>query len=340
MSIDRSTAVRPALVDAFGRRISYLRVSVTDRCNYRCTYCLGDHPVFVPKREVLSLDELDRLCSAFVRCGVRRLRLTGGEPLTRRNVVGLVESLSRHLADGMLDEITMTTNGALLGRFADALAAAGMRRINVSVDTLDPAVFARVTRGGDLRVVLDGIAAAQAAGMAVKINTVVQAGVNDRAIPDLVRFAHGHGMDLSLIETMPVGAVAADRAGGYVPLDRIRAALAARFTLTDLPDRSGGPARYVRIAEIGGRVGFITPMSHGFCGDCNRVRVTCTGRLVLCLGRSGAADLRAALRASEGDDALVAAIHDAIGQKPQSHSFALDQLGRPAIVRGMNATGG
>lgn len=340
MLIERPAAARPALHDTFGRHVDYLRVSVTDRCNYRCTYCLGEHPVFVPKREVLSLDELDRLCSAFVRCGVRRLRLTGGEPLTRRNIVVLVRALSRHLSTGALDEITMTTNGSLLGRFAGELAEAGMRRINVSLDTLDAETFARVTRGGDLSAVLAGIEVARVAGLGIKINTVVQAGVNDRAIPDLVGYAHRRGMDLSLIETMPVGAVAGDRAGGFVPLDHIRATLEQRFTLVDLAERSGGPARYARIVETGGRIGFITPMSHGFCADCNRVRVTCTGKLVLCLGRSGAVDLRAALRSSEGDEALVDAIHAAVARKPQSHSFALDQFGRPAIARGMNATGG
>lgn len=340
MLVERPAAARPLLLDTFGRQVDYLRVSVTDRCNYRCTYCLGEHPVFVPKREVLSLDELDRLCSAFVRCGVRRLRLTGGEPLTRRNIVALVRSLSRHLSTGALDEITMTTNGSLLARFAGELAEAGLRRINVSLDTLDAETFARITRGGDLATVLGGIEVARVAGLKVKLNTVVQAGVNDRAIADLVGYAHGRGMDLSLIETMPVGAVAGDRTGGFIPLDHVRAALEQRFTLVDLPERSGGPARYVRVVETGGRIGFITPMSHGFCADCNRVRVTCTGKLVLCLGRSGAVDLRAALRSSEGDDALVAAIHDAVARKPQSHSFALDQLGHPAIARGMNATGG
>lgn len=340
MFLDHPVAARPALVDTFGRHIAYLRVSVTDRCNYRCTYCLGEHPVFVPKREVLSLDELDRLCSAFVRCGVRRIRLTGGEPLTRRNIVSLVRGLARHIETGALDEITMTTNGSLLGRHAKELADAGMRRINVSLDTLDPETFSRITRGGDLTEVLDGIDLARDAGLAIKLNTVVQGGMNDRAIPDLMTYAHARGMDLSLIETMPVGDAVGDRAAGFVPLDRIRDVLDRNFTLVDLPDRSGGPARYVRVAETGGRVGFITPMSHNFCADCNRVRVTCTGKLVLCLGRIGAVDLRAALRASEGDEALVAAIHQAVGQKPQGHGFSVDRLGRPAIARGMNATGG
>ncbi|EJW12587.1 Molybdenum cofactor biosynthesis protein MoaA [Rhodovulum sp. PH10] len=340
MFIDHPVAARPALVDTFGRHIAYLRVSVTDRCNYRCTYCLGEHPVFVPKREVLSLDELDRLCSAFVRCGVRRIRLTGGEPLTRRNIVSLVRGLARHIETGALDEITMTTNGSLLGRHAKELADAGMRRINVSLDTLDPETFSHITRGGDLTEVLDGIDLARDAGLAIKLNTVVQGGMNDRAIPDLMTYAHARGMDLSLIETMPVGDAVGDRAAGFVPLDRIRDVLDRNFTLVDLPNRSGGPARYVRVAETGGRVGFITPMSHNFCADCNRVRVTCTGRLVLCLGRIGSVDLRGALRASEGDDDLMAAIHDAVAQKPQEHSFAVDQLGHPAIARGMNATGG
>ncbi|TBW40319.1 GTP 3',8-cyclase MoaA [Siculibacillus lacustris] len=331
-------ADRPALVDPFGRHIDYLRVSVTDRCNYRCTYCMGDHPTFLPKAEVLDLDELDRLISAFVRRGIRRVRLTGGEPLARRGIVGLVAGLARHLDGGGLDEITMTTNGSLLDRFAGDLAAAGLRRVNVSLDTLDPARFADVTRRGDLAEVLAGIAAARAAGLAVKINAVVQTGVNDGAIDDLLAFAHDGGMDLALIETMPIGRIGGDRAARHLTLDRVRADLERRFTLIDLPERSGGPARYVRVRETGGRIAFITPLSHGFCGECNRVRITCDGRLTLCLGRESAVDLRAVLRGSEGDAALSAAIDAAIARKPQGHDFAHAPFA--AVARGMNLTGG
>jgi cyclic pyranopterin phosphate synthase len=333
--------LRPALVDPFGRTISYLRVSVTDRCDFRCVYCMAEDQHFLPKKEVLSLEELDRLCGAFVERGVRKLRLTGGEPLVRKNVMSLVRSLSRHLRDGALDELTLTTNGSQLARFAGELAECGIERINVSVDTLDPAKFRAITRWGDLDKVLGGIAAAQAAGIRVKINAVALKDVNEDEFDDMIRWAHGAGMDLTLIETMPLGEVGADRTDQYLPLSAVRARLARKWTLEDIPYKTGGPARYVRIAETGGRLGFITPLTHNFCEGCNRVRVTCTGTLYMCLGQEDAADLRAPLRASEGDDLLHAAIDEAIARKPKGHDFVIDRdHRRPAVSRTMSVTGG
>jgi GTP 3',8-cyclase len=333
--------LRPALVDPFGRTISYLRVSVTDRCDFRCVYCMAEDQHFLPKKEVLSLEELDRLCGAFVDRGVRKLRLTGGEPLVRKNVMSLVRSLSRHLRDGALDELTLTTNGSQLARFAGELAECGIERINVSVDTLDPAKFRAITRWGDLDKVLGGIAAAQAAGIRVKINAVALKDVNEDEFDDMIRWAHGAGMDLTLIETMPLGEVGADRTDQYLPLSTVRARLARNWTLEDIPYKTGGPARYVRIAETGGRLGFITPLTHNFCEGCNRVRVTCTGTLYMCLGQEDAADLRAPLRASEGDDLLHAAIDEAIARKPKGHDFVIDRdHRRPAVSRTMSVTGG
>jgi cyclic pyranopterin phosphate synthase len=332
--------LKPALIDRFGRTITYLRVSVTDRCDFRCVYCMAEDQAFLPKREVLSLEELDRLCSAFVARGVRRLRLTGGEPLVRRSVMSLVRGLSRHLGRG-LDELTLTTNGSQLARLAAELADAGVRRINVSVDSLDPEKFRAITRWGDLAQVLGGIDAALAAGLKLKINTVALKGVNEDEFDRLIEWAHGRGMDLTLIETMPMGEVGADRTDQYLPLSSVRRDLATRWTLTDTTHRTGGPARYVTVKETGGRLGFITPLTHNFCESCNRVRVTCPGRLYLCLGQEDAADLRAPLRASADDEALHAAIDEAISRKPKGHDFVIDrQHLKPAVPRPMSVTGG
>ena len=420
------------MIDPYGRHVTYLRVSVTDRCDFRCSYCMAEDMEFLPKRELLTLEELDRLCTAFIAKGVRKLRLTGGEPLVRRGIMDLIEGLSRHLRSGALDELTLTTNGSQLARFAERLAGAGVRRVNVSVDTLDPARFHAVTRRGDLLKVLDGIAAAKAAGiavkinavavrgvmdlieglgrhlrsgaldeltlttngsqlarfaprlvaagvrrvnvsvdtldpdrfravtrrgdlaqvlegiaaarragLAVKINAVAVRGVNDREIPAMIEWAHGEGHDLTLIETMPLGAVDADRADQYLPLSEVREGLAKRFTLAPDAHRTGGPAPYFRAAETGGRPGFITPLTHNFCEACNRVRVTCTGQMFMCLGQDDETDLRAPLRQSEGDEALHAAIDEAIARKPKGHDFVIERgASDPAVSRHMSVTGG
>ena len=330
-----------SMLDPFGRKITYLRVSVTDRCDFRCRYCMAEDMTFLPKAELLSLEELDRLCSAFVAKGVRKLRLTGGEPLVRRNVMGLVESLGRHLKSGALDELTLTTNGSQLARFAVDLKEAGMRRINVSLDTLDPAKFREITRWGRIEQVLEGIDAALEAGLKVKINAVALRGTNEDEIDALMRWAHGKGMDFTLIETMPMGEIDADRTSQYLPLSLVRARLAQSYTLEESDYRTGGPARYVRVAETGGRLGFITPLTHNFCESCNRVRLTCTGTLYMCLGQDDAADLRAPLRAS-GDDALLhAAIDEALSRKPKGHDFVIDRRRQaPAVARHMSVTGG
>ena len=329
------------LVDPFGRAITYVRVSVTDRCDFRCVYCMAEDMTFLPKKDVLSLEELDRLCSALVRNGIRKLRLTGGEPLVRKNVMELVRALSWHLASGALDELTLTTNGSQLARFSAELADYGVKRINVSVDTLDPAKFKAITRWGELDKVLAGIAAARAAGIHVKVNAVALKGVNENELDDLIRWAHGEGMDLTLIETMPLGEIDGDRTEQYLPLSLVRARLSEKWTLEDTLYRTGGPARYVRVAETGGRLGFITPLTHNFCESCNRVRVTCTGTMFMCLGQEDAADLRAPLRASEGDGPLQAAIAAAIARKPKGHDFVIDRThNRPAVARHMSMTGG
>ncbi len=329
------------MIDPFGRTISYLRVSVTDRCDFRCTYCMAEDMTFLPRKDLLSLEELDRLCTVFVEKGVRKLRLTGGEPLVRKNMMHLVRQLSRHLRSGALEELTLTTNGSQLARFAGELADAGVRRINVSLDTLDPEKFRAVTRWGNLAKVLEGIDAAQAAGLHVKLNAVALKGFNDAELPDMLRWAHGRGMDLTVIETMPMGEIDADRTDQYLPLSLLRAQLESQFTLADLPLRTGGPARYVQVKETGGRLGFITPMTHNFCESCNRVRVTCTGTLFMCLGQEDAADLRAPLRASEGNELLSQAIDAAIGRKPKGHDFVIDRrTSRPAVSRHMSVTGG
>lgn len=330
------------IIDPFGRTISYLRVSVTDRCDFRCTYCMAENMTFLPKKDLLTLEEMDRLCSAFIARGVKKLRLTGGEPLVRKNVMSLVESLSRHLESGALEELTLTTNGSQLARHAADLARFGVRRINVSIDTLEPEKFRAITRWGELDKVMEGIEAAQAAGIAVKLNAVALKGLNENEIPTILRFAHERGMDLTLIETMPMGETGEDRTDRYLPLSDMRRKLEEEFTLTDLPDRTGGPARYVKVAQTGGRLGFITPLTHNFCESCNRVRLTCTGTLYMCLGQNDAADLRAVLRAPEStDESLSAAIDAAIALKPKGHDFIIERkTPRPKIARHMSVTGG
>ena len=329
------------MIDPFGRKITYLRVSVTDRCDFRCTYCMAEDMTFLPKQDLLTLEELDRLCSAFVAKGVRRLRITGGEPLVRRNVMSLFRSLGRHLETGTLDELTLTTNGSQLARFADDLRQAGVRRVNVSLDTLDETKFAAVTRWGRLGQVRDGIDAALSAGLKVKINTVALRGINEDEIGDMITWAHGRGMDISLIETMPMGEIGSDRVSHYLPLSLVRANLARRFTLSDSTSVTGGPSRYVDVAETGGRLGFITPLTHNFCESCNRVRLTCTGTLFMCLGQEDSAELRPVLRATQDDTALAQAIDAAIARKPRGHDFVIDRRqSGPSIARHMSVTGG
>ena len=342
MDFDRAASLTPIpLVDPFGRAITYLRVSVTDRCDFRCVYCMAENMTFLPKADLLTLEELDRLCSAFIAKGVRKLRLTGGEPLVRRGIMNLVTSLSRHLATGVLDELTITTNGSQLAKYADMLAGLGVKRINVSLDTLDPDRFRTITRWGELDQVLGGIAAARRAGLAVMINAVALKGVNEDEIATMVEWAHSEGMDFTVIEVMPLGDVGEGRLDQYLPLSMVRARLAERFTLDDIDYRTGGPARYVRVAETGGRLGFITPLTHNFCESCNRVRLTCTGTLYMCLGQADAADLRAPLRASEGNDLVYAAIDEAITRKPKGHDFIIDRRHKqPALARHMSVTGG
>lgn len=335
------SAAHGPLIDPFERQITYLRVSVTDRCDFRCVYCMSENMTFLPKKEILSLEELERICEAFIHRGVRKLRITGGEPLVRRDIMSLFHTLSRHLDTGALDELTLTTNGSQLGRYAKELYACGVRRINVSVDTLDPDRFHTITRWGQLPKVLDGVKAAQDAGLRIKLNAVALRGVNEDEIPSMIEWAHSQDMDLTLIETMPLGEIDGDRTDHYLPLSLVRARLAKNWTLTDLPERTGGPARYVRIEETGGKLGFITPMSHNFCESCNRVRLTCTGRLYMCLGQEDAKDLRDAVRASEGNDLLNEAITEAIGRKPKGHDFVIDrQQNKPAVSRHMSVTGG
>jgi GTP 3',8-cyclase len=331
----------PNLIDPFGRHVSYLRVSVTDRCDFRCTYCMSENMTFLPKKDLLSLEELDRLCSAFVEQGVKKIRLTGGEPLVRKGIMSLVESLSRHLKSGAMEELTFTTNGSQLAKYAGELAYHGVKRINVSVDTLDDTKFRQITRWGDLEKVKEGLAAAKAAGLSIKLNAVALKGVNEHEIPEMIRWAHGQDMDLTLIETMPLGDIDGDRTDQYLPLSRVRASLMDQFTLDDIPYKTGGPARYVRVKETGGRLGFITPLTHNFCESCNRVRITCTGTLYMCLGQEDAADLRTPLRASEGNELLTQAILEAITRKPKGHDFIIDRdHNKPAVTRHMSVTGG
>jgi cyclic pyranopterin phosphate synthase len=335
---------RPAIgpmVDPFGRHVTYLRVSVTDRCDFRCVYCMSEHMTFLPKKDLLTLEELDRVCSAFVARGVRKLRITGGEPLMRKNILWLFRALSRHLGSGALDELTLTTNGSQLPKYAQELKDAGVRRINISLDTLKADRFKAITRWGDFGQVITGIEAAEKAGLAIKLNAVALKGFNEDEFDDLIAFAHGRGFDLTLIETMPLGDIDGDRTDQYLPLSIVRARLMDRFTLEDIPFRTGGPARYVRIKETGGRLGFITPMTHNFCETCNRVRLTCTGTLYMCLGQDDAADLRTPIRTSSDNAALVMAIDEAISRKPKGHDFVIDRrTKKPAVARHMSVTGG
>jgi len=336
-----AAAAKSGLIDPFGRHVSYLRVSVTDRCDFRCVYCMAEKMTFLPKPDVLSLEELDRLCSAFIAKGVRNIRLTGGEPLVRRNIMSLIRGLGRHIDSGDLDELTLTTNGSQLGRLAGELKDAGVERINVSVDTLKPEKFHEITRRGDLGVVLEGLQAARHAGLRVKINAVALRGVNDDEIETLAQWCGDEGYDLTFIETMPMGAIDADREASYLPLSEVRERLAARWTLHDVDYRTGGPARYAEVKQTGQRIGFITPLSHNFCESCNRVRLTCTGQLYMCLGQDDDADLRAVLRTSNDDADLHAAIDEAISRKPKGHDFIIDrEQNGPAVSRHMSVTGG
>ncbi len=329
------------MIDPFGRAISYLRVSVTDRCDFRCVYCMAENPTFLPKTEILTLEEIERLCAAFIRHGVNRIRITGGEPLVRRGVITLFERLGQRLDGGGLNELTLTTNGSQLTHHAASLAAAGVKRVNVSLDTLDPEKFRTITRWGDLAAVLAGIDAAQSAGLKVKINTVALKNFNDEEYERLIAWTHGRGIGLTLIETMPMGGSDADRIAQYLPLSVVRARLAQKFTFEDTEHRTGGPARYVRVRETGGLLGFITPLTHNFCESCNRVRVTCTGTLYMCLGQEDAADLRAPLRAARDDTMLDEAIAAAIARKPKGHDFMIDRRhAEPAVRRPMSMTGG
>lgn len=341
IAAERTPELAP-LVDPFGRRVDYLRVSVTDRCDLRCVYCMAEDMTFLPKVDVLTLEELDRLCSTFIRLGTRKLRLTGGEPLVRKGVMGLIKALGRHVRAGDLDELTLTTNGTMLTRFVDQLADAGVRRINVSLDTLDPYKFQAITRWGRLPQVLDGIRAASAAGLAVKINTVALKGVNDDEFHRLVEWCGQEGHDLTFIEVMPMGDIGdSRRLDQYLPLTRLKADLEQRWTLIDSDHRTGGPARYSHVAETGRKVGFITPLTHNFCESCNRVRLTCTGTLYMCLGQDDAADLRAPLRRSDNDDELISAVRNAINHKPRGHDFIIDRSqSSPAVPRHMSVTGG
>jgi len=333
------------LIDPFGRHVSYLRVSVTDRCDFRCVYCMSEDMTFLPKRDVLSLEELDRMCSAFIARGVDKLRLTGGEPLVRRDILWLFQRLSRHLDSGALQELTLTSNGTQMPKYARDLYACGVRRVNISLDSLDAQKFQAITRWGKLDQVLRGIDAAQEAGLKVKLNMVALKDLNGEEIPGMIRWAHGRGMDLTLIETMPLGDIDGDRTDQYLPLSKVTTDLEKQFTLEPLAHRTGGPARYMRVKETGGMLGMITPLTHNFCESCNRVRLTCTGTLYMCLGQDDAADLRAPLRRDAidgtGDAQLMAALDEAIGRKPKGHDFIIGRRGqKPAVSRHMSVTGG
>ena len=329
------------MIDPFDRVVDYIRISVTDRCDFRCVYCMAENMTFLPKKDLLTLEELDRLCSAFIELGVKKIRMTGGEPLVRRNIMSLFRSLGRHLETGALKELTVTTNGSQLDRFATELVESGVKRVNISVDTLDKENFEKITRWGKYDKVMAGIQAAKTAGLAIKINAVALKGVNDTEFDQMIRWCGDEGFDLTLIETMPLGEIDGDRTDQYLPLSKVRADLEQRWRLTDLPDRTGGPARYVRIEETGGRLGFITPLTHNFCESCNRVRVTCTGKMYMCLGQEDEADLCTPLRASEGDDLIKQAIIEGISRKPKGHDFIIDRRHQqPAVSRHMSVTGG
>ena len=339
---DDAPATRPGqLIDPYGRTVDYLRVSVTDRCDFRCVYCMAEEMTFLPKAELLTLEELEILCRRFMAAGVRKIRLTGGEPLVRRNIMQLIRALGAEVKAGVLDELTITTNGSQLVKMADDLFDAGVRRVNSSLATLDPAKFRRTTRWGDLEKVLDGLRAAQSAGLGVKINAVALKGDNDDELGDMLAWCGDEGFDMTIIEVMPMGDIGTEnRLDQYLPLSRVRADLSKRFTLTDIPFRTGGPARYVKVEETGRKLGFITPLTHNFCESCNRVRVTCTGQLFMCLGQDDNADLRRALR-DGGEPALDEAIAEAIGRKPKGHDFIIDRRhSDPAVSRHMNVTGG
>ena len=330
------------LIDPFAREISYLRVSVTDRCDFRCVYCMSEDMTFLPKADILTLEELARLCNAFIDMGVRKLRLTGGEPLVRRNIMWLIRELGQRLNGGGLDELTLTTNGSQLAKYADQLFAAGVRRVNVSIDTLNPENFRTITRWGRLEQVMEGLAAADRAGLAVKINAVALKGVNEDELADMLQWCGDRGYDMTVIEVMPMGDIGGEnRVDQYLPLSMVRSNLSKRFTLTYIPYMTGGPARYMRVEETGGRLGFITPLTHNFCESCNRVRLTCTGTLYMCLGQDDAADLRAPLRASEANVPLSDAIREAISRKPKGHDFIIDRRRpRAPVARHMSVTGG
>jgi len=329
------------MIDPFGRHVSYLRVSVTDRCDFRCVYCMAENMTFLPKADLFTLEELDRVCSTFIGLGVKKLRLTGGEPLVRRDVMSLFRSLGRHLQSDALEELTLTTNGSQLVRFADELVDCGVRRINVSLDTLDAEKFARITRWGKFDKVMAGLDAAQSAGLEIKINMVALKEINRDEIDAMLRWCGEKGFDLTLIETMPLGEIEGDRTDQYLPLSTVRSDLQQRWTLDEIDYSTGGPARYLRVRETGRRLGLITPLTHNFCESCNRVRLTCTGLLYMCLGQDDNADLRRAVRESETNEHLVAAIEEAIGRKPKGHDFIIDrQNNRPALSRHMSVTGG
>ena len=330
------------MIDPFGRTISYLRVSVTDRCDFRCTYCMSENMTFLPKKDLLTIEELERLCTVFINLGVKKLRLTGGEPLVRKNIMNLIASLSRHLISGKLEELTLTTNGSQLSKYAQQLADYGVKRLNVSIDTLDREKFKKITRWGDLDRVLAGLNAAKSAGLNIKINTVALNGTNNDELKDMLTWAGNNGYDMTIIEVMPMGDIGSEtRIDQYLPLTAVRNDLSKHFTLEDIDYRTGGPARYTRIKETGGKLGFITPLTHNFCESCNRVRVTCTGTLYMCLGQDDDADLKTPLRASEGDEAIITAIREAILRKPKGHDFIIDRnTAVEPVTRHMSVTGG